>query len=123
MDFMFDEIEERKMYLKTLKRFGFSTAPLFTFAAHSESEVNDILIKTYGLRAFLVGKTLQNEEGLFFCTNELPEGCQLFTFALKKAQDSDLFALKVPCALVNYWYFDADYLKRLILRKLGKVAI
>lgn len=108
-----DPIRDRRNYLKDLKRFGFSTSPLFVMAAKSASEANQILIETYRMRAFLIGETLENEQGLFFCTNELPEGCKLFTFALKDAKNDDIFALNVPCAVANYYYFESDYAKHL----------
>lgn len=77
------------------------------------SEANDILIKTYRMRAFLIGETLENEQGLFFCTNELPEGCKLFTFALKNAKNEDIFDLKIPSAVANYYYFETDYVNHI----------
>ncbi len=108
-----DPIRDRRNYLKNLKRYGYSTSPLFVMAAKTASEANQILIETYRMRAFLIGETLENEQGLFFCTNELPEGCKLFTFALKDATNDDIYALQVPSAVANYYYFESDYAKHL----------
>lgn len=108
-----DPIRDRRNYLKRLKKYGYSTCPLFVMAAKSMSEANDILIKTYRMRAFLIGETLENEQGLFFCTNELPEGCKLFTFALKNAKNEDIFDLKIPSAVANYYYFETDYVNHI----------
>lgn len=108
-----DPIRDRRNYLKNLKRFGYSTSPLFVMAAKNASEANQILIQTYRMRTSLIGETLENEQGLFFCTNELPEGCKLFTFALKDAKNEDIYALQVPGAVANYYYFESDYAKHL----------
>lgn len=108
-----DPIRDRKNYLKKLKKLGYSTAPLFVLAAKNESEATDILVRTYRLRAFLIGETLENEQGMFFITNELPKDSRLFTFALKDAKSDDIFALHVPSAVANYYYFETDYVKRL----------
>lgn len=118
-----DPIRDRRNYLKNLKRFGYSTSPLFVMAAKNASEANQILIQTYRMRTSLIGETLENEQGLFFGTNELPEGCKLFTLALKDAKNEDIYALQVPGAVANYYYFESDYAKHLKeMKKMEKWA-
>lgn len=71
---------------KILAKKGFDVEHSYVIAAKGQEDAKRMLFNACGgyYDYAILGPCVMGEESIFYCSDELPEGCSLFTFVLKK---------------------------------------